>query len=345
MKKMHLHTKKNGIMTGRLDIQRNMQERGYMDKMNETDKKTGTDTNITGVPRTDLALEVRETFEEDNVEIQGVVLKEDYDKKKDIRVSTVIIKDQKGADAMGKPIGTYITIEAPKLGEEDESFHEPITMEIAKYIKELAGDFENKEILIAGLGNREVTPDALGPQVVDNLFITRHLIREFGQEFKQKHKLGSVSAISPGVMAQTGMEASEVLRGIIQETKPDLVIVVDALAARSIHRLNTTVQITDTGISPGSGVGNNRKALNKDSLGVDVIALGCPTVVGAATIVNDTMESFMTKQGFGEQEIHQFISEVNEEAMYHMFVTPKNVDESIKRISYTISESLNRCFS
>ncbi len=302
-------------------------------------------TNAAGLPRTDLALEVRETFEEDNVEIQGVVLKEDYDRKKDIRVTTVIIKDKKGADAMGKPIGTYITIEAPKLGEEDESFHEPITKEIAKYIKELAGDMENREILVAGLGNREVTPDALGPQVVDNLFITRHLIKEFGHGFLEKQNTGNVSAISPGVMAQTGMETSEVLRGIIRETMPKLVIVIDALAARSIYRLNKTVQITDTGISPGSGVGNNRKALNKESLGVDVIALGVPTVVDAATIVSDTMEQFMSKQGFGDKEIHQFMSELNEETIGNMFVTPKNIDESIKRISYTLSEALNKCFA
>jgi spore protease len=302
-------------------------------------------SNIVGVPRTDLALEVRETFKEDNVEIQGVVLKEDYDKKKDIRVTTVTIKDQKGADAMGKPIGTYITIEAPKLEQEDESFHEPITKEIAKYIRQLAGDVENREILVAGLGNREVTPDALGPQVVDNLFITRHLGKEFGSEYLEENKLGNISAISPGVMAQTGMETSEVLRGIIRETMPKLVIVIDALAARSIHRLNKTVQITDTGISPGSGVGNNRKELNKESLGVDVIALGVPTVVDAATIVSDTMEQFMTKQGFEEHEIHQFMGELKEETIGNMFVTPKNIDESIKRISYTISEALNKCFA
>ncbi|WMJ88625.1 GPR endopeptidase [Anaerocolumna sp. MB42-C2] len=309
-----------------------------MDKKEENNK-------IAGVPRTDLALEVRETFDEDNVEIQGVVLKEDYDKKKDIRVTTVTIKDQKGADAMGKPIGTYITIEAPKLGEEDESFHEPITKEIAKYIKQLAGDASKREILIAGLGNREVTPDALGPQVVDNLFVTRHLVKEFGSSFLEENKMGNISAISPGVMAQTGMETSEVLRGIIRETMPKLVIVIDALAARSINRLNKTVQITDTGISPGSGVGNNRKALNKESLGVDVIALGVPTVVDAFTIVSDTMEQFMSKQGFGDNEIHQFMTELNEETMGNMFVTPKNIDESIKRISYTISEALNKCFA
>lgn len=300
---------------------------------------------ISQLPRTDLALEVRESFTDDNTEIKGVILKEDYDKKKDIRVTTVNIKDQKGADAMGKPIGTYITIEASRLGDVDESFHEPITKEIAKYIRQLAGDVEKKEILVAGLGNRDVTPDALGPQVVDNLFVTRHLMQEFGKEFMEENNLSNISAISPGVMAQTGMETSEILRGIIRETMPKLVIVIDALAARNVGRLNKTVQITDTGISPGSGVGNNRKALNKESLGVDVIALGVPTVVNAATIVSDTMENFLNKQGFKEGEIHQFMNELREESMSDMFVTPKNIDESIKQISFTISEALNKCFA
>lgn len=300
---------------------------------------------ISQLPRTDLALEVRETFTEDDTKIQGVILKEDYDKKKDIRVTTVEIKDQKGADAMGKPIGTYITIEASRLGDTDESFHEPITKEIAKYIRQLAGDVEKKEILVAGLGNREVTPDALGPQVVDNLFVTRHLMQEFGKEFMEENGFSNISAIAPGVMAQTGMETSEILRGIIRETMPKLVIVIDALAARNVSRLNKTVQITNTGISPGSGVGNNRKALNKESLGVEVIALGVPTVVEAATIVSDTMENFLNKQGFEEKEIYQFMDELRGESMNNMFVTPKNIDESIKQISFTVSEALNKCFA
>ncbi len=316
-----------------------------MNGSNESSKTFYNKNNLKGMSRTDLALEVRESFQEDDVEIQGVILDEEYDKKKDIRVTTVVIKDQKGADAMGKPIGTYITIEAPKLQEDDESFHEPITEEIVKYIKKVATNLEEMEVLIAGLGNREVTPDALGPQVVDNLFVTRHLIREFGQEFKEKNNLGNVSAISPGVMGQTGMESSEILRGIIKETKPQVVIVIDALAARSINRLNTTIQITNTGISPGSGVGNNRKALNKESLGVEVIAIGVPTVVDAATIVNDTMEQYMRKQGLEEKEIYQFLGEVNQQTISNMFVTPKSIDESIKRISFTISEALNKCFS
>ncbi len=199
--------------------------------------------------------------------------------------------------------------------------------------------------MVVGLGNRDVTPDALGPEVIDNLFVTRHLIKEYGDEFKSQNNLVNVSAISPGVMGQTGMEAREIIKGIVEETNPSLVIVIDALASRSVNRLNTTVQITDTGICPGSGVGNNRQALNKESLGVDVIALGVPTVVDAATIVNDTMEQFMKNQGFAQSEIHQFNNELSEQMIYNMFVTPKNIDESIKRISFTISEALNSCFA
>ena len=295
--------------------------------------------------RTDLALEVRESFPEDDVEIKGVVLTEDYDKENKIRVSTVVIKDEKGAQAMQKPIGTYITIEAPDINQSDESYNKPVSEVIATHLKKLAGDLKREEVLVVGLGNREVTPDALGPQVVDNLFITRHLIREYGNEFKERHQLGNVSAISPGVMAQTGMETVEIIKGIIKETKPKLLIVIDALASRSVSRVNTTVQLTDTGISPGSGVGNNRKAINAESLGTKVIALGVPTVVDAATIVADTLTSYMQKSGFNEEDIDKFISEVREQQIENMFVTPKNIDESIKRISYTVSEALNSCFA
>ena len=295
--------------------------------------------------RTDLALEVRESFPEDDVEIKGVILTENYDEENKIRISTVEIKDERGSKAMQKPIGTYITIEAPVISESDEDYHKPVSDEIAKHLRNLAGNLKREEVLVVGLGNREVTPDALGPQVVDNLFITRHLIKEYGNEFKDKHQLGSVSAISPGVMAQTGMETVEIIKGIVEETKPKLLIVIDALASRSVNRLNTTVQLTDTGISPGSGVGNNRKALNEESLGTKVIALGVPTVVDAATIVADTLTKYMEKSGFTDQEIDQFISEVREQQIDNMFVTPKNIDEAVKRISYTVSEALNSCFA
>jgi spore protease len=295
--------------------------------------------------RTDLALEVRESFPEDDVEIKGVILTEDIDKKNKIRVSTVVIKDEAGSRAMERPIGTYITIEAPELNNSSDDYHKSVSHYISKNLKKLTGTLYRDEILVVGLGNREVTPDALGPQVVDNLFVTRHLIREFGDEFKEKNHLGNVSAISPGVMAQTGMETLEIIKGVIKETNPKLIIVIDALASRSINRLNTTVQIADTGISPGSGVGNNRKALNEENLGVKVIAIGVPTVVDAATIVADTLTKYMETTGFNEEEIYGFISDVNSKQMDNMFVTPKNIDEMVKRISYTVSEAINSCFS
>lgn len=304
----------------------------------------GSGVELRNRARTDLALEVRESFEQDNVEIKGVVLKENYHKKKEIKVTTLVIEDDHGAKVMNKPIGNYITIEAPKLSEDDESYHKPLAEEIERYVRQLYPHTEGKGILIAGLGNRGITPDALGPQVIDNLYVTRHLAYEYGEEFLHNSNIEKVSAIAPGVMGQTGMETSEILKGIIKQTKPHVLIVIDALAARSIERLNTTIQITDTGISPGSGVGNNRKALNEESLGVKVIAIGVPTVVDAATIVSDAMEVFMEDKGFEEREVDTFLKEVREVTVKDMFVTPKNIDESIKKISFTISEALNSCF-
>ncbi|HHU71456.1 MAG TPA: GPR endopeptidase [Clostridiales bacterium] len=298
-------------------------------------------TNI----RTDLALEVRESFAEDDVEIRGVILTEEYDKKNKIRITNVVIKDQHGAKAMGKPIGTYITIEAPELKEASDDYHKPVSEVISKNIIKLIKDIDKDNVLIVGLGNREVTPDALGPYTVDNLFITRHLIKEYGDEFRTKNHIGNISAISPGVMGQTGMETSEIIKGIMKETKPDLVIVIDALASRSIKRVNTTIQLSDTGICPGSGVGNNRKALNEETLGTKVIALGVPTVVDAMTIVVDTLSQYMEATGFEDNEINQFTNEIRNQSMDNMFVTPKDIDEAVKRISYTISEAINACFS
>lgn len=174
-----------------------------------------------------------------------------------------------------------------------------------------------------------MTPDALGPQAVSNLMITRHLIREYGREMMGMDGCCVVSGIVPGVMAQTGMETSEILQGIIEETRPDLLIVIDALAARSTRRLGRTVQITDTGIQPGSGVGNHRGSLTKESLGIPVIAIGVPTVVEAAAIVYDA-------QGNCEKMPPH---------LNGMFVTPKNIDEMIKQLSFTLSEALNMVFS
>lgn len=307
--------------------------------------------------RTDLALEARESYEEDDVRIRGVKIREEEDAEREIYTTVVKIETENGAKAMGKPVGTYITLEAPNLSVPDEGYHREISREIARHLRQLMGE-GGKEVLVVGLGNREVTPDALGPEVVNNLHITRHIIREFGKASFAQVGETPVSAIVPGVMAQTGMETLEIVRGITDQTKPDLVIAIDALAARSTRRLNRTIQITDTGINPGSGVGNHREGINRELLGVPVIAIGVPTVVDAATIVNDTMENLveamdrsagMRQLGgmlgtLDKAEKHQMIQELISPHLNTMFVTPKDIDDTIKRLSFTISEGLNMVF-
>ena len=248
--------------------------------------------------RTDLALEDKERFESENVEVPGVILEEDYDEEREIRMSRVVIETEKGAKTMGKPVGTYITLEAPNLAVPDEDYHREISEELADYIWELIvrHDLQEKEdlsILVVGLGNRQVTPDALGPYVVDNLCVTRHIVKEYGKYAMGMEHANLVSAIVPGVMGQTGMETVEILRGVVAETKPHLMIAIDALAARNSRRLNRTIQIADTGINPGSGVGNHRNGITEETTGIPVFAIGVPTVVDAATIVSDTMESLI----------------------------------------------------
>ena len=309
---------------------------------------------------TDLALEEKERFESDHVEVQGVILEEEYDKEREIRITKVKIETEKGARAMGKPVGTYITMEAPNMAVPDEEYHREISEELAKYIKELIKiEKEDYFVLVAGLGNRQVTPDALGPHVVDNLAITRHIVKEYGKYAMGEDAVHMTSAIVPGVMAQTGMETLEIIKGIVKETKPDLVIAVDALAARNSKRLNRTIQIADTGINPGSGVGNHRNGITEGTIGVPVIAIGVPTVVDAATIVNDTMENLIAAletsetlkgvgvvlQGYNATEKYELIKELISPHLNGMFVTPKDIDETIKRIGYTISEGLNILFS
>lgn len=295
--------------------------------------------------RTDLALEARESIEEMEGEIRGISVEEEYREQSEVRITKVEILTKNGARAMGKPMGTYITLEAPGMQEPDEGYHREIAEEISHILRRLIPQIEQeKSILVVGLGNREVTADALGPGVVDNLFITRHVVREYGKAAYNRERVHLISGIVPGVMAQTGMEAAEIIKGVVEETKPDIVVVIDALAARSTKRLNRTVQITNTGIQPGSGVGNHRNALTKESLGVPVIAIGVPTVVDAATIVNDALEK-LRKEG-NEDGISKFpdipggaLNELN-----NMYVTGKDIDETIKRLSFMISEALNMAF-
>ncbi|RGO55069.1 GPR endopeptidase [Dorea formicigenerans] len=314
--------------------------------------------------RTDLALEEKERFESDQVEVQGVVLEEEYDKEREIRVTTVRIETENGAKTMGKPVGTYLTIEAPNLSSPDEGIHREVSEELAKYLIEVMEKIipeseHDKEVLVIGLGNRQATPDALGPYVTDNLNVTRHIVKEYGKYAAPEEMNCVVSAIVPGVMAQTGMETAEIIKGVVRETKPDLLIVIDALAARNSRRLNRTIQIADTGINPGSGVGNYRNAITKETIGVPVIAIGVPTVVDAVTIVSDTMENLLSALetseslkgvglvlgGYSEAEKYELIKELIAPNLNSMFMTPKDIDETVKRLSYTISEGLNLAFS
>ena len=316
--------------------------------------------------RTDLALEEKERFEEENVEVQGVVLEEEYDEEREIRTTTVKIKTENGAKTMGKPVGTYITMEAPNLAVPDEGYHREVSVKIAECVEKLLkgkwkkrSKDEDISILMVGLGNREVTPDALGPYMADNLNITRHIVREYGKYAMGEDEVTLVSALVPGVMAQTGMETAEIVRGVVTETKPDVILVVDALAARNSKRLNRTIQIADTGINPGSGVGNHRNAITEESIGTPVIAIGVPTVVDAATIVNDAMENLMKEmehsevlkgvgvvlQGYHVAEKYELVRQLISPHLNGMFVTPKDIDDTVKRISFTISEGLNLLFS
>ena len=293
--------------------------------------------------RTDLALETTERFAEENTEIRGVEIQEEYDEEKDVRTTVVKIVTENGAKAMGRPQGTYITIEAPDLSEPDEDYHREISEEISVYLKQLIDLKKEKSILVVGLGNAGITADALGPHVVENLRMTRHIIREYGLRGITHEKMHRVSGIVPGVMAQTGMETAEIIQGVVAETKPDVVIAIDALAARSVRRLNRTIQITDTGIHPGSGVGNHRNGLTEENLQVKVIGIGVPTVVDAATIVLDSMAHLL--DALEEAEQKEFLEEMIAPNLYSMFVTPKDVDETVKYLSFTISEGLNIAFS
>lgn len=292
---------------------------------------------------TDLALETKEKFEEDHVEIRGVVIEEDYNEEKDIKTTVVKIETENGAKTMGRPQGIYITMEAPNMSVPDEDYHREISKELARHMKTLLPTKKEMKVLVVGLGNREITPDALGPDVVANLRITRHIIREYGVCGMGEDYAHSVSGLVPGVMAQTGMESMEIIKGVVEETRPDVVIAIDALAARSTKRLNRTIQITDTGINPGSGVGNHRNGLSEETLGVRVIGIGVPTVVDAATIVHDAMSHLLDT--LEETEQKEFLEEMIAPSLHSMFMTPKDVDETIKRLSYTISEGLNLIFA
>ena len=307
--------------------------------------------------RTDLALEEREGLKEQAKEVSGVSFRKWKGKTEDVQITEVKVLNEAGAQILGKPVGSYFTLEADRLLLPDEDFHSEVSDELANVLKELAehalGKKEGEKkkapflhsqpvILVAGLGNQSVTPDSLGPRTVNNLSVSQN---ETG-----------LKAIAPGVMAQTGMETARILSGLIREIKPDLVIAIDALAARSIRRLGTTIQLTDTGIHPGSGVGNHRHSLTKETLGIPVLAVGVPTVVGAAAIVHDTISALTgvlaseeaTKntgkwiENMNPEDQYRMIRELLEPEFGSLYVTPPDIDQRVKQLSFTISEGIHR---
>jgi len=242
--------------------------------------------------RTDLAIEAHQmalASKENEESLLGVKVEEK--ESEGIRVTKVHVQNEEGAREIGKLPGRYLTIEAQALRRKDTEFQNKVTTLLAKqlhqFIEEMGID-EDAKCLVVGLGNWNVTPDALGPIVVENIMVTNHLFTLAPNDVQEGFR--PVSAVSPGVLGITGLETSEIVQGIINQTKPDFVIAVDALASRSIERVNTTIQISDTGINPGSGVGNKRKAISKKELGIPVIAIGVPTVVDAVSIVSDSMD-------------------------------------------------------
>lgn len=297
--------------------------------------------------RTDLALECREMFAG---EIAGVEsINHDSD---GISVTHVKITTPEGALKIGKPMGNYVTIEIEQMLYENEEVCERGAQAVCDELKKIINIPKNAPVLIAGLGNRYITPDSIGPKTVNKLVVTRHITNEADSGFA--FNVRPVSAIAPGVLGLTGIETSEVIQGVAQRVKPALIIAVDALASRKLSRLGTTVQIADTGISPGSGVGNNRKELTQNTLGVPVIAIGVPMVVDAATLTMDAMETLsqhMNKKLCKDAEElinafenggREFINEALTKESTNMIVTPNDVDVISNQASEIIAEGINR---
>lgn len=314
-----------------------------------------TDLARTDLARTDLALEQREILREgqpDDSEIGGVEI--ETEEIGDITVTWVKIVNEEGSNAMGKPMGNYITIESPAMKDNDAESHEEIIKIMAQKLGQLHNLGKDAAILAAGLGNWQVTPDALGPKVIEKLLVTRHMSEIMPEELHDK--LRSVAAIAPGVMGITGIETGEIIKGVAEKITPDLIIAIDALAARRTSRINATIQMTDTGINPGAGLGNIRMRLNEETMGVPVIAIGVPTVVDAATLVNDTMNHMLSEMineapegspfyemlmDLEDNDKYSLIKDILDPYTGNMFVTPKEVDAVVDRLTNIISNAVN----
>ncbi len=276
--------------------------------------------------RTDLALERRETLDES--EIDGVSCHTQSDEN--VTVSTIIIQNEHGSEVLGKPKGTYITLEVKPFMSSAELLDSQLTT-LAEKLKALLP--ETGTVLVAGLGNEKITPDALGPRCISLLLATRHISDELAKSIGFT-SLRSVAGIVPGVLGQTGIETVEIIEGVVKKIKPSAVIIVDALASRKLSRLGTTVQMTNTGVSPGSGVGNSRKNIDEKTLGVPVVAIGVPTVVDGATMAFDLLEKLDITQ-----EPEMYAKKMRDEKF--MMVTPKEIDLVIDRAAKLVAMGIN----
>lgn len=303
--------------------------------------------------RTDLALERRDIYQKINrlQHIDGIESTEE-EITDNIKVSRVKITNKNGEQAIGKPIGNYVTIDVKKLklatDDDIQKTAETLTDELKK-ILEIHIDKEG-EILIVGLGNIYVTPDALGPKVINEIDVTRHIKKYLPQYLDKETR--TISAISPGVLGTTGIETVEILKGIVDNIKPKLLIVIDALASRSIERISSTIQLSDTGIIPGAGVGNTRQEISQTSLGIPVIAIGIPTVVELATLVSDGIDIFIDSlqekaksneylNKLQQDDKYEEVKEALNVGEYNMIVTPKEIDDLIENMKDIVARGIN----
>lgn len=303
--------------------------------------------------RTDLALERRDIYQKINnlQQIDGIESTEEQINE-NIKVSRVKITNQNGEQAIGKPMGNYITIDVKKLkiatDEDIQKTAETLTNELKKII-DIHTDKQG-DILIVGLGNIYVTPDALGPKVINEIDVTRHIIKYLPQYVEEGTR--PVSAISPGVLGTTGIETVEILKGIVDNVKPKLLIVIDALASRSIERISSTIQLSDTGIVPGAGVGNTRQEISQTSLGIPVVAIGIPTVVELATLVSDGIDIFIGRlqekaesneylNKLQQNDKYEEVKEALNVGEYNMIVTPKEIDDLIENMKDIVARGIN----
>lgn len=300
--------------------------------------------------RTDMAVERNDMYKKQNGQIDGVEVQNE--EKENIKITRVKITNEEGEKALNKPKGNYITLDIKNIktidNEQIEKISDNLAEELRNIIKEHISDTE--DILIVGLGNLYVTPDALGPKVVPEIEITRHILEYMPKAMPEDTR--PVSAISPGVLGTTGIETMEILKGIVENVKPKMLIVIDALATRSIERISSSIQIADTGIVPGAGVNNTRKEISPKTLGIPVIALGIPTVVDLASITNDCIDLFIENlqqkamsndylNKLREQDNYEEIKEALVPKDYNMIVTPKEIDKLIENMSKIVATGIN----